>query len=83
MAFVSLQGGNFVTKERLRSQPMKEIQFTLQTYDSSSTVSKCPPAAGAESLINRLCAKFHIAIFLHHVVCITFSNRAQHIFHSG
>ena len=35
-----------------------------------------------QSLINRLCAKFHIAIFLHHVVCIAFSNRAQHIFHS-
>ena len=35
-----------------------------------------------QSLINRLCAKFHVAIFLHHVVCITFSNRAQHIFHS-
>ena len=34
-----------------------------------------------QSLINRLCAKFHVAIF-HHVVCITFSNRAQHIFHS-
>ena len=32
-----------------------------------------------QSLINRLCAKFHVAIFLHHVVCITFSNRAQHI----
>ena len=29
-----------------------------------------------------ICAKFHIAIFFHHVVCIAFSNRAQHIFRS-
>ena len=35
-----------------------------------------------QSLTNRLRAKFHIALFLHHVVCIAFSNRAQHIFHS-
>ena len=35
-----------------------------------------------QSLTNRLCAKFHIALFLHYVVCIAFSNRAQHIFHS-
>ena len=45
MAFVSLQGGIIATKERLRKlHPMKAIQFTLhlQTYVSSSTISKCP-----------------------------------------
>ena len=29
-----------------------------------------------QSLINRLCVKFHIAIFLHTVVCIAFTNRS-------
>ena len=48
MAFVSLQGGNIATKERMRRlRTIEAIRFTLtcnilQTYDSSVTVSKCP-----------------------------------------
>ena len=47
MAFVSLQGGNIATKERMRGFEQwkrfdSRLHVILQTYDSSVTVSKCP-----------------------------------------
>lgn len=47
MAFLSLQGDNIATKERLQtstneSDLVHASPVILQTYDSRSTVSRCP-----------------------------------------
>ena len=52
------------------------LTFSGNTYLIKICVLDC------QSLINRLCVTFHIAIFLHTVVCIAFTNRAQHTLHS-